>query len=174
MRAPFDLQKAMNGASLVCRDGRKATFIGYCEKLLRPVLLQVDGHELAVCLSKEGTRDYPRLTQWDLFLDIPHTHQALMDEVAKDSNKKVQIHITATIPPHWADINAPYNWVPDCKYRIKPESKTVWVNLYTSVSPSGKSATDGMTYSSRAEAHFMSKNSPYYVGTFPITLLEGS
>lgn len=68
---PFDLQKALEGHSLVTRDGRKATLVTYNEEQPYPLYVNVKthrGYTLPFYYDKNGICNLSHVRDYDLFL----------------------------------------------------------------------------------------------------------
>jgi len=94
MKAPFDLQKCLDGHPLITRNGRKAKFIAYVPEASehdRVVLLLLDCLNI-IAVSEAGEVSL-RESELDLFLDIPESKK-VKKKVKKEGWVNVYKHST--------------------------------------------------------------------------------
>lgn len=65
---PFDLQKALNGAPVVTRGGRRAEIVGYNPQWIFGVMYKVEGYPCPKSATIKGVYWISSQSNFDLFL----------------------------------------------------------------------------------------------------------
>lgn len=82
------------------------------------------------------------------------------------NGKQIQVS-SNTLPENWTDTENPN--FHHLKYRIKPEKKEIWVNMY----PQDGRITRALGYSTREEADRFGKQNPDRIACVKIVYEEG-
>lgn len=165
MKVPFDLLKAQNYEKLVTRDGRDATYVATCTRLGdKPVIVVLSGN--LVQYHQQGRLSEFVQSGADLFMDIPHPHQAMMDLADKYPDRVVESRASPNSP--WRVATNP-SWYPSSEYRFQPVPKTVWQNFYKRT---GHIWVDSVLYATKevAETADDRMEDSSWIGAFPTTI----
>ncbi len=170
MKAPFDFQRCVNGDKMVTRDGAPAYFLHLCLKFTRPLLVQIEGHDVVSMCHIDGMVYNGLTSDLDLFMDVPHPHQAMMDKHSEHPDWPIEYMSSGDT--QWKPVRTCPTWGIALVYRFEPVIRLLWQNIYKNILTGEFFNSDVFLSEEKAISQKEDALDYKYIGTFPITIEE--